>query len=62
MGAKLKQYCDIVQEKGGMSAKMRLAMKTGVAAAKAASEPDSSELLAKFHAVATELVGKVPQL
>jgi hypothetical protein len=62
MGAKLKQYYDIVQEKGGMAAKMRLAMKTGVAAAKAETEPDSPELLEKFHAVVTELVGDAPKL
>lgn len=62
MGVKIKKYFDLVEQKGGVAAKMRLAMKTGVVAAKAESEPDSPELLAKFHAAAKELVGDVPNL
>lgn len=62
MGAKLKQYFDLVEEKGGVAAKMRLAMKTGVASAKAESEADSAELVNKFYEAAKELVGDVPKL
>jgi hypothetical protein len=63
MGAKLAQYYQLAERKGGLPAKMRLAMKTGVPSNRAADEPDSAENLAKFYAAATEVIGAdVPKL
>ena len=63
MGAKLSQYYDLAQQKGGLPVKMRLAMKTGVPSDQAASAPDSPENLAKFYEAAKEIIGAdVPQL
>ena len=63
MGAKLTQYYDLANQKGGLPVKMRLAMKTGIPSDKAQTEPDSPENLAKFYAAAKEVIGAdVPQL
>ncbi|MBN2294146.1 MAG: hypothetical protein JXM70_17095 [Pirellulales bacterium] len=63
MGAKLVQYYDLADKKGGLPVKMRLAMKTGIPSNNAQVEPDSPENLAKFYAAAKEIIGAdVPQL
>jgi len=60
MGSKLLTCYEFVEGKGGMQAKMRLAMMTGVASAKAGSEPDSDENVAKFKAAVQEITGEAP--
>lgn len=62
MGAKFKKYFEIVEEKGGVPAKMRFAMKTGVASNKAESADETPESLDKFHKIAVELVGDFPKV
>ena len=57
MGAKLTQYYDLVAAKGGLQAKMRLAMKTGISSTKAAEVPDTPDNLAKFYEVSKEILG-----
>lgn len=63
MGEKLVKYYDLAAEKGGLQAKMRLAMKTGISSQKAGEEPDSPENLDKFYEAAKEIIGAdVPKL
>lgn len=57
MGAKLEQYYKLVEEKGGLQAKMRMAMKTNVPSNKAKDAEDSPELLAKAYELAKEILG-----
>ena len=59
MGQKLLRYYEIVgKEGGGLPAQMRLAMKTCVSQEKAASEPDSTELLGRFQSAVKDILGK----
>ncbi len=58
MGEKLKQMYDFAQQSGGVEAKMRLAVISGISSAKAASEPDSPENIAKLKAAVKEVTGK----
>jgi len=63
MAAKLMQYYQLAEQRGGLPVKMRLAMKTGIPSDKAGTEPDSPENLNKFFAAAKEIIGAdVPQL
>ena len=57
MAEKLVKYFELAAEKGGLQAKMRMAMKTGIPSSKAESEPDSPEVLAKFYEAAKEIIG-----
>lgn len=58
MGAKLKQLLDFAQQAGGIEAKMRVAVITGISSAKAESEPDSPENIAKVKAAIKSATGK----
>jgi hypothetical protein len=58
MGQKLVKYYELVAEKGGLQAKMRLAMKTAISSEKAAAADDSPENLTKFYNVVRELIGQ----
>jgi hypothetical protein len=58
MADKLVKAFDIVKSEGGMKAQMRLAMKCGLSSDKAASTPDSPELIQKFEAALKEITGK----
>lgn len=58
MGAKLKQLYDFAQQAGGMEAKMRLAVMTGISSMKAEAEPDSSDNVSKFKAAIKQITGK----
>lgn len=58
MAQKLNQFYELIKAHGGIQSQMRLAMKTGLASAKAATEPDSPENLAKFKAAFKEITGK----
>ena len=63
MGAKLAQYFDLADKRGGAPLKTRLVLKTGLTSAKAASDPDTPAALAKVYAAAKEIIGAdVPQL
>ena len=57
MGVKLVKYFELVGEKGGLKAQMRLAMKCGVPSNKAAAAADTPELLEKAHSIAAEVMG-----
>jgi hypothetical protein len=56
MAARLMKYYEYAKQKGGMQAQMRLAMKTGIPSTKAPGEPDSQELLEKFHSALREIL------
>ena len=58
MGQKLLKFYELVQEEAGFVAKTRLAMKTNVPSVKAATEPDTPEMVAKFKAAFKEITGK----
>ena len=63
MAAKLMQYYDLANQRGGLPIKMRLAMRTGIPSEKAATAPDSPANLTKFYEAAKEVIGAdVPQL
>ena len=58
MGAKLQKAFDMAKEAGGLQVQMRLAMKSGMSADKAASVPDSPDIIQKMEAAFKEVVGK----
>lgn len=58
MGDRLMKLYEYAEKEGGLQTKMRLAMKTGVPSAKAATEPDSPDLIAKFKTAFKEVTGK----
>lgn len=58
MAQKLVAMFEFTKSTGGLPAQMRLAIKTGVPSSKAATEPDSPELIAKFKAAIKEITGK----
>ena len=63
MGAKLAQYYDLAEKRGGATMKTRLVLKTGITSVKASSDPDTPDALAKVFAAAKEVIGPdVPQL
>jgi hypothetical protein len=57
MGDKLVKYYELVSAKGGMQAKMRLAMKTAIPSTRALEQPDSAENLQKFYEAARDILG-----
>ena len=58
MGQKLVQIYSFLDQNGGLPAKMRLAMMTGIPSDKAESEADSPENLSKFKSAVKEITGK----
>ncbi len=58
MGQKLIQPYDFVSKNGGLPAQMRVAMKTLIPSARAASIPDTPEAIARFRAAIKEVTGK----
>ncbi len=58
MAQKLTAIYDAISAEGGIQAKMRLAMVTGIPSAKAATEPDKPENMRKFAAAYKEITGK----
>lgn len=58
MGEKLLKCYQFVGESGGLTSKMRLAMKTSIPENKAGSAPDTPENLEKFQVAVREIVGK----
>ena len=58
MGQQLERIYEIVTQKAGLDARMVLASKTGVSKNKASKIPDTEELVRKFKALASELIGE----
>ena len=58
MGQQLERIYEIVTQKAGLDARMILAAKTGVSKSKASKIPDTEDLVRKFKALASELVGE----
>ena len=58
MGAKLQKAFQLAKEADGLQAEMRLAMKSGMSAQKAASEADSPDNIKKMEAALKEVIGK----
>ncbi|MBN1292967.1 MAG: hypothetical protein JXB48_14090 [Candidatus Latescibacteria bacterium] len=60
MGASLLKYYDWIKQFGGMTAQMRLAMKSGIPSAKAGTIPDTPDAVTKMHNAAKEVSGQEP--
>lgn len=58
MGKQLERIYEIVTQKAGLDARMNLASKTGVSKSKASEIPDTDELVNKFKALASNLIGE----
>jgi len=58
MGQRLAKFYEFMDGNGGLPAKMRLAMMTGIPSTKVDAEPDSPENLAKFRNAVKEITGK----
>ncbi len=58
MGKQLERIYEIVTQKAGLDARMNLASKTGVSKSKASKIPDTDELVNKFKALASDLIGE----
>jgi len=58
MAEKLVRIYEVVTEQAGLQGRMELAQKTGFSMNQAASAKDTEELLSKFKAVASEIIGK----
>ena len=57
MGKQLAKIYDVVAEKSGLDARMRLSSETGISKRKAEEAEDSPELLEKVKAAASQLIG-----
>lgn len=58
MGKKLEALYEFVEQNGGLQARMRLAMMTGISSQKAGDADDSAENIDKFKAAIKEATGK----
>jgi len=58
MAERLVKLFEFCERNGGLPAKMRLAMKTGMTQVTAASSPDSPDLIAKVEAAVKEITGQ----
>ncbi|RJP26473.1 MAG: hypothetical protein C4527_15025 [Candidatus Omnitrophota bacterium] len=58
MAEKLKKLYEFAEQAGGIEAKMRLAVMSGISSVKAATEPDSPENIAKLKKAIKEVTGK----
>jgi len=58
MGKQLERIYEIVTQKAGLDARMKLATKTGISKSRASEMPDTDELVKKFKALASALIGK----
>lgn len=57
MGMKLAKCFELAKANGGLPAQMRLAMKLGLSADKAAAAPDSPDLIEKAKSAVKEITG-----
>lgn len=55
MAEKLVKFFDEAEKKGGLKAKMRLAVLTSIPSNKASDEPDSADNIKKFEDAMTEI-------
>ena len=62
MGQRLVQLIEFAKKCGGMSAQMRLAMKTCVTTGQAGTLPDSAEMVQKFREAVKEVTGQEPPI
>jgi hypothetical protein len=58
MGAKLVKLFEFAMENGGMAARMRVSMKSGIASAQAETVEDSPDNIDKVKAAIKETTGK----
>ncbi len=58
MAERLVRIYEIVTEQAGLPGRMELARKTGLTMVQAAEAKDTEELLSKFKAVASDIIGK----
>jgi hypothetical protein len=58
LGQNLADICAVIQSEGGMRARMRLAMMTGLPSQKAMEAPDTSDLLERFKSSYREIMLK----
>ena len=58
MGEKLVKYYDLAADRGGMMARMRLAVMTSISSAKAPTAPDSTENIEAFRKAIKEITGE----
>ena len=56
MGEKLVKYYDYAKKKGGLVARMRLAMKSGLSPKEAAKIEDTPERMARFKEMLAEIL------
>lgn len=57
MGKQLAKYYDYAKEQGGLVARMRLSMKTGIPPEKAAQVEDTPEVVDRFKRILSEILG-----
>lgn len=57
MGEKLAKIYTVVEEKGGNSARIKLASATGLPKKDAAEMKDKPEIVEKFKTIASEILG-----
>jgi hypothetical protein len=58
MGQALMKYYALIEKEGGMMAKMKLAAATRMPSVKAATEPDTADIVAAFRKAYQEITGK----
>ncbi len=58
MAEQLLRLFQLCERSGGLPAKMRLAMRTGITQATAAVSPDSPEVVARVAAAVREITGQ----
>lgn len=58
MAQKLVRYYEFAEKAGGLMARMRVAMITGISSSKAAEAPDSPENIEKFKQAIKEATGQ----
>jgi len=58
MGKQLMKFFDMAKEEGGLKARMRLAMRSGIPPTRAAEIEDSEELIERFKKLLSEILEK----
>ncbi len=58
MAERLLKLFQLCERSGGIAAKMRLAMRTGITQATAAASPDSPDLVARVTEAVREITGQ----
>ncbi|MBN1273147.1 MAG: hypothetical protein JXB26_12830 [Candidatus Aminicenantes bacterium] len=56
MGKQLLKFYDIAKEKGGVEARMRLAMLSGIPPNRAAEIEDTEELISRFEKILSTII------